>query len=109
MVLCLVFDFHALLCSFSVSCVLPSVQFVSLSFLLCASHLVTSPGLLPPLSPHLLLIPSSMCDVPCVSKLLDVSGCSSCFVLVPEVPCIQPVSPFMCVFLDLDFCILICC
>ena len=51
--------FRALLCPFSVSCVLPSVHVclpLSVSVFSSVLPLVTSPGLLPPLSPHLFLI-----------------------------------------------------
>ena len=59
--LCHVLIFHALLCPFTVSCVLPSVQVcLPLSVSVFSSvlpPLITPPGLLPPLSPHLFLIP----------------------------------------------------
>ena len=82
MVLCLVFDFHALLCPFSVSCVLPSVR-------VC----------LPPLSPHLFLV-SSLVSVCLVSAFPLVRVRSlllfSLVKLPPASPLVPPVSRLVC-------------
>ena len=53
------FDFHTLLCLLSFKCLffgLPSVSLCLLVFSSVLLPLVTSPGLLPPLSPHLFLV-----------------------------------------------------
>ena len=71
---CLVVSYVVPLCPLSspvFSCVLPCLLVLfSPGFLLCAFPLVSTPGLLPPLSPHLFLVWSSV-------SLYLVCGCGS--------------------------------